>query len=45
MAAAGGLGLLFGDIGSRTGKDIIRKRHLNGKIFKPKTVKNSFVNK
>lgn len=35
--------MLFGD--TRTSKDIIRKRHLNGKIFKPKTVKNSFVNK
>jgi len=41
-AAAGGLGLLFGE---REAKDIIRKRHINGKILKPKTVKNSFVNK
>ena len=42
MAAAGGLGLLFGE---REANDIIRKRHINGKILKPKTVKNSFVNK
>jgi hypothetical protein len=41
MAASGGLSLLFDQfnnevVGQRSGKDIIRKRLVNGRIFKPK---------
>jgi hypothetical protein len=51
MSASGGLGLIFESLnselgGPRLGKEFIRKRHVNGRVFKPKAVnKNILPNK
>ena len=51
MSASGGLGLIFDSLssdlgGQRLGKEFIKKRHVNGRLFKPKLLnKNAAPNK